>query len=557
MKAKKGLVIVLSAMLLLTATAGNGVTLAKTSKTAQTKIDANQYLNIVMSAEPSTLDPSKGSDSYSNEILNNILEPLTRLEESGNSNVIKPAAAKSWTKNANGTVWTFNLRDLKWSDGVPVKAQDYEYSIKRTMTPATASPYAYLLNPIKNAVKVNSGKLPVTQLGVKAIDAKTLQITLEAPTPYFMELTYQRVMFPQRKDLVEKYGAKFGSEMSTVVFNGPFKLTKWVHNSELVLSKNPSYWDNKTVKLSKVNYKIITDENAIYNSLQNGSIDSTSVGKPEWISKFKSNKNLTYFQVVNPSTFFQFFNTKDKLFGNANVRKAFSLAINRQELSKVIFHDINVPAYGWVPPNIFLGGKQYRTIVPEPLKQLAKDNPNAKALLIKGLTELKMDTDPAKLNVRITLGSTGQWFRTYGDYIQQMYNEALGINMKVELVEWPVFSNQVAKGDFQIGYMSWGADYNEPSAMLSLFKSDAGAIETGWKSDKYDQLIMLASKEMNATRRLAYYKQAEQILLYDESVVAPTVYPKSDVFRYSFVKGLGVTPFGTAGFKYAYTQGRK
>jgi oligopeptide transport system substrate-binding protein len=364
-------------------------------------------------------------------------------------------------------------------------------------------------------------------------------------------------MFPQRKDLVEKYGAKYGSEMATVLYNGPFKLTKWTHNSELMLEKNPTYWDNKTVKLNKVTYKIISDENAVYNSLQNGSIDSASVGKPEWITKFKTNKELTYFQVVNPTTFFQFFNTKDSVFKNANIRKAFSLAINREELAKVIFHDINVPAYGWVAPNININGKEYRSIVPEPLKQLAKENPSAKALLIKGLTELKLDKDPAKLTVRITLGATSQWFRTYGEYIQQMYNEALGVTMKVEQVEWPVFSTQVSKGDFQIGYMAWGAEYNEPSSLLGLLKSDAGAIETGWKNDRYDQLITKASKEMNVPRRLAYYKEAEQILIHDEAVIAPTVYPKSDVFRYSFIKGLGITPFDTAGYKYTYTQGRK
>lgn len=558
MRAKKYIALAAAFAVCLTTLTSCGKASKNTSSNGTQTIDKNQYLNVVMSAEPSTLDPSKGSDTYSNEILNNVLEPLTRLEEDSKQHIsIKPAAAESWKSNTDGTVWTFKLRDLKWSDGVPVKAQDYEYSLKRTLTPATASPYAYLLNPIKNATKVNSGKLPVDQLGVKAIDDKTLQITLESPTPYFMELTYQRVMFPQRKDIVEKNGDKFGSEISTLVFNGPFTLKTWSHNTQIVLSKNNSYWDKNSVKLSTVNYKIISDENAVYNSLANGSIDSTSVGQPEWINKFKSNKKLTYFQVVNPTTFFQFYNTKDKLFKNANIRKAFSLAINRNDLAKVIFHGINVPANGWVPPSISIGGKEYRSEVKEPLKQLAKDNSDPKALLVKGLKELGMDSDPSKLNIKLSLGSTDQWFRNYGDFMQQMYNKTLGVNIKVDLVQWPVFSSEVSKGDFQIGYMSWGADFNEPISMLSLFKSDANSIKTGWKNDKYDELVDEASKEMNDAKRLEYYKEAENILLYDESVVAPTVYPKSNVFRYNYVKGLGVTPWGTEGFKYAYTQGRE
>lgn len=557
MKTRKCTAITLVLMLSLTFFTSCGKTSKTTNNTSQ-NIDTNQYLNYVMGAEPSTMDPSKGSDTYSNGVLNNVLEPLTRLEEDDKqNNIIKPAAAESWTSNKEGTVWTFKLRDSVWSDGVAVKAQDFEYSIKRTLKPDTASPYAFLLMPIKNAAKVNSGSLPIDQLGVKAVDDKTLQITLESPTPYFMELTYQRVMFPERKDIVEKYGAKFGTEMSTLVFNGPFTLSKWEHNSELVLSKNESYWDNKTVKVSKVNYKIITDENAVYNSLANGSIDATSVGKPEWIDKFKANKKLTYLEVVNPTTFFEFFNTKDKLFKNANVRKAFSLAINREELAKVIFHGINVPAEGWVPPSISLGGKEYRDQVEGPIKQLSKDNSDPKALLVKGLTELGMDPDPSKLKVKLTLGGTDQWFRNYGEYMQQMYNKKLGVKMEVQLVEWPVFDSSVTKGDFQIGYMAWGADFNEPISMLSLFKSDSASIQTGWKNSRYDEIINQASKEMDPAKRLELYKEAEKILLYDESVVAPTVFPKSDVFRYSYVKGIGVTPFGTQGLKYAYTQGRE
>lgn len=523
----------------------------------ETGIDSEQYFNGYLAAEPSTLDPSKGADSYSNSVLNNVLEPLTRLEEDEDlNNVLAPAGAESWDVNEDGTVWTFYLRDNKWSDGEPVTAHDYEYGIKRSIDPETGSPYAYLLTPIKNAVAVNSGQLPVDELGVKALDDKTLEITLEYPTPYFGQLTYQRVMLPQRKDIVEQFGDTYGTEPDTIVYNGPFILTEWIHNSELKFNKNPNYWDADKVKFENISMKIISDENAIYNSLSNRSIDTAGVGSPEWIEKFSTEDSLQHIEVIQPSTYYLFFNTKDAVFKNANIRKAFSLAVDRQELSNVIFHGINEPAYGWVPPSISLGDQEYRSAVDEPLRRLAEENPDPKELLIKGLEELGMDANPENLTVKISLGGTDQWFRTYGEYLQEMYNRNLGVNVEVEQLEWPIFNSNVMAGEFQIGYMGWGAEYNDPASMLSLLKSDSNAIATGWANERYDELIDLAAAEMDEQKRLEYYKEAENILLYEESVVAPSVYPKSNIFRYKYVHGLGVTPFGTAGWKYGYTQGR-
>lgn len=521
------------------------------------ELDSEQYLNFYMAAEPSTLDPSKGADTYSNTVLNNVMEPLTRLEEDEDlNNFIAPAGAESWESNEDGSVWTFKIRDNTWSDGVPVTAQDYEYGIERSLEQDTASPYAFLLMPIKNAAKVNSGELSVDELGVKAIDEKTLEITLESPTPYFMQLSCLRVSLPQRKDIVEQYGDTYGSELDKVVYNGPFTLTSWVHNSELVLTKNENYWDKDTVKLQTVTLKIIQDENAIYNSLANGSLDSAGASQPEWKEKFMADEDLEYIEIIEPNTYFIFFNTQDEVFKNANIRKAFSAAINRDELANVMFDGVNVPAQGWVPPSISIGEEEYRSVVEEPVKTLVADNPDPKALLVKGLEELGMDTDPSKLTVKISLGGTSQWFREYGEYLQQMYIKNLGIDIQIETNDWPIFNAAVEKGDFQLGYMAWGADFNDPTSMLSLHTSDAGAIATGWGNARYDELIDLASKEMDPAKRLEYFAEAEKILVYEEAVVAPVVYPRSNVFRYKYINRLGVTPFGTQGYKYAHTIGR-
>lgn len=523
----------------------------------QAGIDAEQYFTFTLAAEPTTLDPSKGADNYSNTILINTLEPLLRLEEDENNNTfIAAAGAESWEPNEDGTVWTFKIRDNNWSDGVKVTAHDYEYGIKRSLDPNTASPYAWIMEDIKNASKVNSGALALDELGVKALDDETLEITLETPTPYFEQLTYIRVMLPQRKDIVEAQGDKYGTELDTIVYNGPFILSNWVHNSELTLSRNENYWGKDDVKMQTINLKIIQDENAVYNSLTNGEIDAAGANRPEWRAQFMADERLNHYEVVNPTTFFMFFNTQDEVFKNENIRKAFSVAINREELANVIFDGIHTPAYGWVPPTMNIGDDEYRSLAGTPVKTLIDDNPDPKALLIKGLEELGMDPDPSKLTVRISLGGTDQWFRTYGEYLQQMYITSLGVNFEVEQMEWPVFDSNVNKGDFQIGYMAWGADYNDPSNMLNLFKSDAGAIGTGWVNERYDELIDKAAGEMDVEKRLEYFKEAEEILLYQDAAVAPVVYPRSNIFRYKYINRLGLNPFGSQGYKYSYTQGR-
>jgi len=524
----------------------------------ESQIDKNQYYNGFLSAEPTSLDVAKGADNYSGTVLMDILEPLTRLEEDENgSNFVAPAGAERWESNEDGTVWTFHLRDNKWSDGVDVKAQDYEYGIKRVLDPKTGAPYAYLLLPIKNADAVNKGELSLDELGVKALDEKTLEITLEEPTPYFLSLTYLRPMYPQRQDIVEKHGDTHGAEAETVVCNGPFVIDSWTHNSEIILKKNSNYWDNESVKLEQVNYKIINDINAVYNSLENNSIDSGSTGSTEWLERFSKNEKLDHVSYTNPNVNFKFFNQKDKLFSNANVRKAFAIAINREEIADVIFNGMNEAAYGWVPKQIQVENTEYREVVEEPLKTLKDDTEDPKALLVKGLEELGMDTDLSKLDVTLTLGGTDQWFRTYGEYIQQMYKTTLGVNINIEFNDWPVFMSKVEKGEYQIGYMSWGAEFNDPISMLSLLTSDSNAILTGWSNEEYDNLIKQARAEMDPEKRLELYKKAEHIALYEDCVIAPTVYTKSNLFRYNYMKDMPSTPFGTQGLKYTYTEGRE
>ncbi|TCS86655.1 extracellular solute-binding protein (family 5), partial [Keratinibaculum paraultunense] len=233
-------------------------------------IDDEQYITLTIT-EPQAIDPSTSNDIYSGDILNEITEGLGRLEtgEDG-GDIIVPAGAEDWDVSDDGLVWTFHLRDYEWEDGEPVTAHDFEYGIKRNINPETAAVFAYLLYPIKNAEACNSGEKDLDELGVKALDDKTLEITLEKPCAYFDKFLPHRIMYPQRKDLVEQWGDKVGSEAEYTISCGPFKLTEWTHKSELVLEKNENYWDADNVKLEKITYKVIEDPSTAYNMLSNG-----------------------------------------------------------------------------------------------------------------------------------------------------------------------------------------------------------------------------------------------------------------------------------------------
>ena len=214
---------------------------------------AEQHFRTFISAEPSTLDVSRRSDTYSSSILVNTVESLVRCELRDGEYVTCPGDAESWEVDETGTVWTFHLNEnAKWEDGEPVTADQYVYSLRRSSAPETGCPNAFFLQPIKNFSKVNSGELAVEELGVEAKDEHTLVITLENALPAYLDMLSSTIYYAQREDIVEKYGDKYGADAETFISNGPFKVESWTHNNSIVLTKNENYWDADSVKLEKV-----------------------------------------------------------------------------------------------------------------------------------------------------------------------------------------------------------------------------------------------------------------------------------------------------------------
>lgn len=522
------------------------------------KMDKDQFLNGVMVAEPKSLDPSIATDLYATESLVNCMEGLTRIEQGEDGkDIIKAAGAEKWDVSEDKTVWTFHLRDYQWSDGKAVTAKDFEFAIKRALKPETGSTYAFILYPIKNAQAYNNGKAKAEEVGIKAIDDKTVEFTLEKACPYFLDLTYFKVMYPQREDIVTAQGDKFGTEANTLVFNGPFILKNWAHQSKMEFEKNPTYWDKDSVKLEKLTLNIIKDETARMNSLFNGTIDSAGVSKQEWIEKFNQSGKFNVLKSNDPSASYTHFNQKDKYFSNLKIRQAFSLAINREEELKVLYRGLGQPAYGWCPPTLQIGGEDFRDKVGiEPLKKFKDEHPDAKALLIEGLKEIGADPDPAKMDITALQSGTTARDREIAEYRQQAFKKVLGIDMKAEYVEWPVFQKRTDDFEYQMASVGWTGDYNDPNTFFDMFMTGANIVATGWSNQKYDDLIKAAADTTDPEKRTEFFKQAEQILLVDDAVIAPIYYRMKNTYRSKFLNRVMSPLFGANDYKYAYTNGR-
>jgi oligopeptide transport system substrate-binding protein len=526
---------------------------------ANGEADTEQYLNMFLQSEPKTIDQSKSSDSYSSQILANCQESLTRIVQDENGkDKIEKGIAESWETSEDKLTWTFKLRDAKWSDGKPVTAEQFVYGITRTLDQNTASPYAFLLYPIANAAEFNSGKAKAEDLGVKAIDEKTVEFTLKSPCPYFLDLTYFKVMQPQREDIVKKYGDQYGSEAESMVYCGPFKISEWVHNNKVEFVKNPEYWDAENVKLDKVTMKIIKEESARMNELLNGSLDVAPVVKAEWIEKLDGTGEFENRRGYDGSTTYTFFNHKDKLFSNAKVRKAFIIAEDRENKIKTLRKGLGEPALGFVPKSVQIGGEEYRTKVNElPIQKLIDENPDPKALLIEGMKELGLGEDPSKITIKYLQSGTDTTSKEYAEFQQQVYKDKLGINVDVEYVEWAIFQQRTDELDYQVAGIAWTGDYNDPNTYLDIWTSDAGVVPTGWSNPKYDELIAKAGKSNDANERAELFKEAERILLYEDGAISPEAWRFKNTYVRKYVKNYTAPLFGTVDLKYTYTTGRK
>jgi dipeptide transport system substrate-binding protein len=492
--------------------------------------------------EPTSLDPPIGFDKVSYDILNNAMEGLTRL---GKTHEVEPAIAEKWDVSTDKKTYTFTIRNnAKWSNGDKLTAHDFEFAWKRLLDPKTASQAAPLGYLIEGGEAFNTGKGTADGVKVKALDDNKLQVTLVGPQAYFLSVISNPAFFPVPKTIVEK-DPKWASEAKTFVSDGPFKITEWAHDSELKMVKNDTYWDAANVKLDGVTWKMVNDLNTEYQMFQTGELHTAgdASGLPAELSEqlFASGK----VKVEDESgTYFYRFNTKMKPFDNPSIRKAFSLAIDRQLLVDKVVKGKQKPAtgfvsYGFKDPS----GKDYREAGGDLVKF---DATEAKSLLEKGMKEAGYTKLP---EVTLTY-STSDLHQKIAEAMQEMIKQNLGVDIKLSNKEWKVLQAEQKKSLLQLSRSSFLPDFADPINTLDGFQTGNPMNRTGWSNKKYDELIQNAYKEADETKRYAMMHEAEKILL-DEAPIMPLYFYNLVYIQSDKVEGIVRHPVGYVELKWA------
>ncbi|HTB64426.1 MAG TPA: peptide ABC transporter substrate-binding protein [Opitutales bacterium] len=425
----------------------------------------------------------------------------------------RPGVATSWEYDDKTLTWTFHLRpEAKWSNGDPLVAGDFVFSFQRMLTPELGADYANMLYPIKNAKAFNDGTLKdFSQVGVKAIDDHTLQIQLEHPTGYFLELCYHQTYLPVHPPTIKKFDAMARRDSGwdkpeSFVGNGPFVLTKYVLGDVVEVKKNPLYWNAAAIRLNGIRFYPIADVNAEERAFRNGALHITSTLPPPRIPAYRDTHS-PYLRVmpVYGSYFYTINTRKEKgALNDPRVRLALNMAIDRQALVDHVTRGGQIPSYTMTPPSA-----QY-----QPRAHFTEDVAAAQKLLAEAGYPGGKGIPPIEL-----LYNTSDAHRAVAEYLQAAWKKNLGVDVHLANTAVSAWLDRRHNADFDIIRAGWYGDYLDPSTFLELFASDNEMEQSGWKSDKYDAFIADAQKESDPAKRMEDFQQAEAILDTDAPII--------------------------------------
>ncbi|WP_146549588.1 peptide ABC transporter substrate-binding protein [Rummeliibacillus suwonensis] len=528
------------------------------SEDSSSKLDAKQELNLNESAEIPTADSALATDTVGFTVLNNISEGLYRLNK---DNVAEPAIAAEEPKvSEDGTVYTFKLRDAKWSDGSQVTANDFEFAWKRAIDPKTGSEYGpYMMNGVlKNAEKISTGKAKPDTLGVKAVDDKTLEVTLEKPIPYFLSLMAFPTFLPAKEEFVKEKGKQYAKSSDNLLYNGPFTLNDWDGTGlKWTYKKNESYWDKDNVKLDTINVDVVKETSTAVNLYNSGEKDRAGLDG-DFAAQYANDKNLVKFEEA--TVFYLKFNQKrngktNTPLANLNIREALSQAFNKEELTKTVLANGSEPANYLVPKNFTFdeNKKDFRDINGDLTKF---DATAAKDAWEKGLKELGVK----KLTLEF-LGDDTDLAKKMDEYMKNQLEKNLP-GLTIKLKEVP-FQNRIdldTNQDYDIQFAGWGPDYQDPLTFISLWTSDSAQNKMGYASDEYDKLVKEASTTYatDPEKRWQALADAEKLVVEKDAAIAP-VYQRARVsLQQPYVKDLVQHNFGPDfSYKWAYISGKE
>ena len=477
------------------------------------------------------------TDLNSARLLNNVNEGLTRLEENEKP---RPAMAKSVDISDDKLTYTFTLRDgIKWSNGDPVTSQDFKYTWLQVLNPDTAAAYAYIFYFIKGATAYNSGDGSAEDVAIETPDDKTLKVTLDAPTPFWLGMTSFQAYLPQHQKFVEQQGDEYAQTADALLYNGPYILTEFNPSTGATLVKSDNYWDKDNVNVPKIECRIVKEVNTRVNLYSAGELDFCELAS-EYVGEYKDSP--AFMRIVEWSTFWLNFNFKNEVFQNENIRKAIQMSFDRDALANKILNDGSVGAEGLVPEGMAGPGNQtFREAVGPTMPEY--DPQQAKELWQKGVEELGQE--PTLTMLTQDTGTA----RDSGTFLQDEFKK-MGANVKINVQPFDEFLALSKKGDFQLCLYGWIADYNDPMTFLDLFLSDSEYNDPSFKDARYDQLVKAAQTETDEKVRMDKLMEAETLLVKDLAACAPVWFTGvAALLRPSF-KNFVEHPTGTYEFKY-------
>ena len=488
-------------------------------------------LNIV--TEPTSIDPQITTDIPGGTVDELILEGLLRKDKTGKS---VAGIAEKWEKSEDGLVWTFHLRDgVKWSNGDPVTANDFKAGWLRGLNPDTAAGNASMLFVIKNGENYNSKKVSENEVGIKVIDDKTLQVTLEAPTPYFDDLVTFKSFMPLNQKYYNEVKDKYFTEAEYTIANGPYTLESWTHDSELKFKKNPNYWDASNVKTDNVILKMIATDSAV-NAFKNKEVDVTSVTF-EQAKEFIGKKELV--KADDGGIYYLLFNTGENVFKNAKVRRALTMAINREELVNKVLEGSEKTTKAFTPSGIGLNGLE-KDFASEVTTDQPKFNAEeAKKLLAEGLREEGLSELP---RFEILFNDTGSR-KAIAEYIQENLRNNLGANVELDVVTGKERIERTKKRDYQIALMNWTGDFLDPITYLDLFESKNANNRGDFKNARYDELTKIVKGSADPKVRVPAMIEMEKLISEEQPVTI--LFQKQKLYLVNpKVKNLGFVSIG-------------
>lgn len=509
------------------------------------KEEKRNLLPLSLSTEVRSLDPSIGIDSASQLIIKMLFEGLVTIDPSGD---LVPAAAESYKLSSDRKTYTFTLRDAKWSNGMPLTAYDFEYSWKRVIGAAGKGSAVHNCYAIKNVQDIVHGKKSIDEVGVRALDEKTFVVELEHPTPYFLEMISTSSFFPVNAEVDKKNPNWMNGEKETFVCNGPFVLEKHKHNDEIVVLKNPSYWDRDQVKLTGIKVVIVKEGLTQLHMFEKGEL--AWMGKPlsrlplDALPTLKKRGEITF--VPSMGIYWYFLNTETFPFNNKKMRQAFAYAVHRKEITDHILQEGETPAFGILPKSLNVSTNPYFS---------DNDLELARKLFAEALVEMGISKE--QLSPIILSYNSSEFHQRTAQIVQEQWQKAFDIRVVLQQEEWKVHYQNLTKGNFQIGGMGWHSWLRDPIYMMQTFRFRSDGVNMSrWENPTYKTLLDETETEIDVEKRRQKFFEAEKLLM-DEMPIIPMYFTSICYAKKKGLKNVYVSELNQLDFKWAEYEEQK